>query len=148
MKIMQKIEDVRQQILDGDTTLAEDLATQGIEAIFEGIKSPKWEALMGNFANNQNELDRLCGRDQVFNKSRWGLACLAYIAGNSTCTATTATDGGTARGMTPAMKLNLDAESQPLALFKDDQTDSSFTASSIAPNTDSAPAGASNGESK
>ena len=127
MKIKQKIEEVRQQILDGDTTLGNDIARAGMAAIFKGINSSEWEAMMNYFKNDQRELDRLCGREEAFNKSRWGLACLAYVAGNSVCTAMTATDTGTMRGMTPAMIQNLDAEEAPLALFKDSQTDSALS---------------------
>lgn len=139
MRITEKLNNVRQRILNGDVTLADDIAADGIAAIFAGINSDKWQILMKNFAaDGSPELERLCGRDTDFNNSRWGMACLAYIAGNSICTATTAAATGTIRGMDSAMILNLDAgagaggageaEQTSLAIFNDEPTASAVAA--------------------
>lgn len=126
MRIRQRITRVRQEILDGNTTLGNDIAQDAISAMFKGIGSPEWETFMRRFSTNTAELNRLCGREASFNNSRWGLACLAYIAGNGVCTALTATETGTERGMTPPMLVNLDAENQAAAIFENEDTMNAF----------------------
>jgi hypothetical protein len=132
MNITGKIDEVRKKIISGDID-ADTLAAQGMKAMFTGMQRPlgtpthDWVELMRNFANNSTELDRLCGKDSEFNGSRWGMACLAYIAGNSTCTADTAKAGGTVRSMSLEMIKNLDAEGSNLTDFKSVDTDSAFT---------------------
>lgn len=128
MKIGEKIDKVRLEIINGTTpSMAEDLARAGVKAIFAGIGewdaagevvvnvSPEWTDLMKLFVpDDAKELARLCGQDKDFNESDWGLACLAYIAGDSTCTAPTAWTTGGKRSMIMHpdrdMIKNLDAE--------------------------------------
>jgi len=133
MKIMKKIEEVRQKVISGDID-PNDLAKDGIEAIFAGMQrplgtaTPEWEKLMRHFVNDDKELDRLCGKEPSFNGSRWGLACIAYIAGNSVCTSETATVTGTSRSMSLEMIKNLDAEENlNLAHFDNDDTKAAYT---------------------
>lgn len=132
MHIGDKIDEVRQRIIDGDQTLANIISRAGLKAIFTGIgqfdhngvvTNPtfEWKDLMRNFANDQKELDRLCGKEAFFNRSDWGLACLAYIAGDSTCTSDTTATTGTKRSMLAhedrQMLENLDAEQDDLQPF-------------------------------
>jgi len=96
MKINEKMEAVRLRIKNGDTELADKIGGDAVKAIFKGMRdasggvTPEWIALMSNYTDDQAELDRLCGKDQAFNNSKWGSVCLAYIAGDSTCTSDTA----------------------------------------------------------
>ncbi len=123
MNIKGKIRFQRNEILkDPDGAggkLADEIAKAGKDAILAGMLkddgsvTPEWENMMKYFKNDQKELDRLCGQEQGFNNSRWGLMCLAYIAGNSLCTITTTNTTGTERNFTDVMKYNLDAESNP-----------------------------------
>ncbi|CAN5379659.1 hypothetical protein BH10ACI1_BH10ACI1_24710 [soil metagenome] len=114
MSIMKKIDEVRKDIMDSapaiKKTKANDLADLGREAMFHGIKSAQWKKYMKKFTNNQKELDRLTGKDETFNKSEWGMQCLAYIASNSTCTVTTIDTTGTRRNMNDDMIAVLDTE--------------------------------------
>ena len=99
MGIGQNIEDVRQQIIAG-TVSGRTVAEEAKAAMFAGLGSIEWETFMGRFADNDDELNRLCGRDEAFNKRDWGLFCLAYIVGDGTCTSETANTTGTKRSMT------------------------------------------------
>ena len=82
---------------------------------------------MSKFTNTPEELNRLCGMEPEFNSSRWGMACIAYIAGNSTCTSETATATGTVRAMSLEMIKNLDAEGARLADFKNAEIEAAYT---------------------
>ena len=120
MNIMKKIEERRTFIQDNKTGKGKDLAERisdaGVQAILAGMKNSEgevtkeWKELMEFFANNDKELERLCGQEQKFNESPYGLKCLAYIAGNSTCTVRTATMTGTGKNFDSSMKKNLDAD--------------------------------------
>ncbi len=124
MNIRGKIKSQRDFILNDPTgaggTRAADIAKAGKAAIIAGMRNAdgsltaEWEKMMEFFANDQRELDRLCGRENDFNNSRWGIMCLAYIAGNSLCTITTTDTGGTERNFSDVMKYNLDAEAEDL----------------------------------
>lgn len=98
LKIGEKIDNVRNEIQSGLRS-GSALATLGIEAIFKGMDDPAWELLMREFTDDKTELDRLCGRDDWFMAQPWGQHCLAYIAGDSTCTSETALRTGTKRSM-------------------------------------------------
>jgi hypothetical protein len=133
LRIGERIEDIRREIEKGNSSLADELARLGVKAMFAGIGTfdeetrvytnitPEWIELMENFAHNQTELDRLCGKDREFNDSEWGKVCLAYICGDSTCTAPTARKGGTSRSMKeePLRRMleTLDAERDDLPEF-------------------------------
>lgn len=111
MNIGKKIQEVRRKIVMGlEPTLANDIARDGRAAIFAGIGTfngdgvvtsvtPEWTKLMTHFKNNDDELKRLCGQEKQFNQADWGLECLAYIAGDSTCTSDTTYGTGTKRSM-------------------------------------------------
>lgn len=129
MNIRGKLKEQRDFILNDPTgagkTRADDIAKAGKKAIMAGMRkddgtvTTEWEDLMKFFKNDQRELDRLCGREKEFNRSRWGLMCLAYIAGNSLCTVTTTETTGTERNFSDVMKYNLDAEINPVAPTED-----------------------------
>jgi hypothetical protein len=111
LHIGEKIEAVSRRIrgdepgTQPDPDFAFELAEAAIAAMSAGMGNAagevpsKWETLMRIFTNDQTELDRLCGRDQVFMNSQWGKFCLAYIAGDSVCTSETTMRGGTKRSM-------------------------------------------------
>jgi hypothetical protein len=105
MKLNEKLEAVRLQIKNGDNALADKIGMDAVNAIFTGMRdangdvTPAWETLMRNFTTDQKELDRLCGKDDAFNNSKWGAFCLAYIAGDATCTADTAFTTGARRSI-------------------------------------------------
>lgn len=88
-----------------DPDLATRLAKAGRDAILAGMLMPdgkptdQWKALMEFVTDKPTELARLCGQDPVFNASEWGRFCLAYIAGDSTCTSETPGVTGTRRTM-------------------------------------------------
>ena len=109
---MRKIEEVRQQVLAGDSALASEISLDAVNAIFTGMRgsngdvTPEWKKLMSHYANNTTELDRLCGKDKTFNNSKWGPFCLAYIAGDATCGEETATTTGTGRSITLHDQIN------------------------------------------
>lgn len=134
MRIGQNIENVRREIKkNGNVMRANRIARDGIAAIFAGIgkfneegvvteATAEWKRLMSHFATTQEELDRLCGKEKNFNASDWGMVCLAYIAGDSTCTSTTTDTTGTRRSMLvdPDRRMleNLDAEVKDISKFK------------------------------
>src|SRR6185369_2874958 len=112
LRIVENLERVRQDIENGTGPIsAADLAKLAIDAIFKGIGTfdgdvvinvnPKWKELMKVYTpvEGSNELKRLCGEDLTFMRTTWGRHCLAYIAGDSTCTSETAKKGGTKRSM-------------------------------------------------
>lgn len=101
MNIGNKIDTVREEIIAGTTSGAE-IADEAIAAIENGLGSDAWEILMNRYANNETELKRLCGREPEFNAKDYAKHCLVYIAGDSACTAETATATGTRRTMTLA----------------------------------------------
>lgn len=90
MKISENITKSHDEILaDPDKTgldTANKLGAMAVEAIADGIKSRKWAAYMNNFASDKNQLARLCGEDEAFNKNPDGKRILAYVVGNSVCT--------------------------------------------------------------
>lgn len=118
MEINKKIEAVRMEIKNGNKALGEKIGDDGLKALITGMRdangktTPEWEALMSNFTDDQKELDRLCGREEAFNKSRWGLFCLAYIAGDSTCTSDTAMTTGARRSIVLRDLMNGNTEMQ------------------------------------
>lgn len=130
LSIRQKLEAIRQEIEDGNTSLADEMADLGLKAVFAGLGpfdrtsgvftsvTTAWQDLMEKITTDPTELSRLCGKDKTFNESEWGVVCLAYIAGDSICTAPTARRGGTARTMsedlTRQMLETLDAEETDL----------------------------------
>lgn len=149
LQIGKNIEEVSRRILGDDenppdTTLANDIARDGIKALISGMGTLEngvvtkvtddWKNLMRHFAaDNSRELERLCGQDRDFNGSEWGMHCLAYIVGDSTCTSETTMRGGTRRSMllvdelaNPSRNMleNLDAEGGALAGFGKTQTSS------------------------
>lgn len=117
LQIGNKIDEVIQRILgdpandiEPDITLANDIARDGLEAIFAGLGpfengvfttvTEEWKGLMRHFAaENSRELVRLCGQDRDFNRAEWGRHCLAYIAGDSVCTSETTMETGVKRSM-------------------------------------------------
>ncbi len=106
--IIENIRRIRQKVAS-DPVFAGDLRRLAIDAIRfgmekdDGTPTPQWKELMSNYASDKTQLERLSGEDEAFENSDWGLACLAYIAGNSTCGIDTATMTGTERGFTPDM---------------------------------------------
>jgi hypothetical protein len=98
MQIVANIEKIRNEIMAGSRS-GTDVARMALRAISDGMGSKAWEELMGLYASNSEELNRLCGREPNFNQTQWGMFCLAYIAGDSTCTSETAMETGTLRSM-------------------------------------------------
>ena len=106
MRIKEKIDLVSQEIVqNGNTELARRIAFDGLDSIIAGMRTgtgettPEWRRLMSHFTDDADELKRLCGEDPRFNDTEWGLFCLAYIAGDSTCTSDTTMRGGTLRSI-------------------------------------------------
>lgn len=105
--IIENIRRVRQRAAS-DPIFAGDLRRLAVDAIRFGMEdngsvTTSWGDLMTHYKSNEVQLRRLCGQEPAFVQSDWGLACLAYIAGNSTCGIDTATMTGTERGFTPEM---------------------------------------------
>jgi Animal haem peroxidase len=134
MNIAEKIEILRQRVIKGEVS-ANALARDGIKAMKMGMQRPlgtrttEWAALMGYITDDADELTRLCGLETRFNESRWGLASVAYIGGNSLCTSETVTATGTLRAMSIEMIKNLDATGDTLDKFENAET---FQASILA----------------
>lgn len=112
LEIIKKIDDLRLKIIQEEPSLATDLAIAGTKAILAGIGkwneertmviegTKEWHALMSMITKDSRELDRLCGKDEKFNQNEeWAYECLAYIAGDATCTAPTSWTTGTKRSM-------------------------------------------------
>lgn len=112
LRIRENLERVRRDIENGTGPVSgAELADLAIQAMFEGIGTfdgdvvidvnDAWKDLMKVYApvEGSNELRRLCGEDLRFNRTTWGRHCLAYVAGDSTCTIETAGRGGTQRSM-------------------------------------------------
>ncbi|MEQ1606551.1 MAG: hypothetical protein ABL999_16955 [Pyrinomonadaceae bacterium] len=112
--VVQKIRETRRKILDDEGTFAADLRDLAIEAFKGGMNSKEWEDLMKNYADSSAQLNRLCGRDKIFNRSDWGMACIVYVAGNSSCGTDTATMTGTERGFHRVMSEQMDEFDYPL----------------------------------
>ena len=113
MKIVDKVLQSHDDILNGrdGESNAGKLGFLAAEALFDGIKSRKWEAYMKNFASNPAQLARLCGEDDFFDGGLNKLT-LAYLVGNSICTiATHRGEGnvGTLNNISPDMLDALDA---------------------------------------
>ncbi|MFM9903646.1 MAG: hypothetical protein ACKVQJ_03635 [Pyrinomonadaceae bacterium] len=139
MDIVNKIEILRQKVKGGQID-AEDLAAWAIDAMRSGmqrpvgVETPQWRLLMSKISTDADELDRLCGKEDRFNQSRWGLASVAYIAGNALCTSETVTATGTIRAMSIEMIKNLDAEGAQLDAFEDKATAEAFAIAQNAAN--------------
>ena len=105
MRIGEKIDDLTARAKK-DADLALRIAEAGRDAVLAGMQTPdgevtpQWERLMKFITDDPRELERLCGKDTVFNDSQWGLYCLAYIAGDSDCTSETPGATGMKRTMT------------------------------------------------
>lgn len=115
-KINERRDFIKDNQNDAGKTLANSISMAGVNAILKGMKNSdgsstnEWKTLMEYFANNDDELKRLCGEDDAFNQFDWSSQCLAYIAGNSLCTVTSATMTGTGRNFTPEMEKDLDRD--------------------------------------
>lgn len=92
--IKQKILDDHKRIMDEtdpevQEKLAEDVGKLAIQALKDGMRSRAWANYMKLYIENSDQLKRLCGEDEDFNKEPWGERCLAYIVSNTVCTITT-----------------------------------------------------------
>jgi hypothetical protein len=85
MDITKNIEGVKDKIVAGNLGLARDISLEATEAIMSGIGSAAWNTLMKRFASDDDQLRRLSGNDEVFNRFIWAKTCLAYIAGDANC---------------------------------------------------------------
>lgn len=104
MQIGDKLKTLREEAA-ADPDLARRLGIAGKNAIIAGMLDSKgntttqWTKLMEFITDEPKELERLCGQDPVFLGSDWGPYCLAYIAGDATCTVETPGSTGTRRTM-------------------------------------------------
>lgn len=104
MQIGEKLKTLRKDSA-ADPDLAKRLAKAGKDAIIAGMLKPngdtteQWTKLMEFVTDDPKELERLCGQDPAFLESDWGPYCLAYIAGDATCTSETPGSTGTRRTM-------------------------------------------------
>jgi hypothetical protein len=132
LQIGEKLDIARQRVLDGDEAFAEKVAQNALAAMFAGMGrfdrngvivegTIEWETLMLNFTDEPQELARLCGKERLFNGSDYGLACIAYIAGDAPCTSHTGDTTGTKRTMMLQternMLENLDADLSDMPNF-------------------------------
>lgn len=67
---------------------AKKVGELAIKAIKGGMKSSAWAIYMSRYAENTDQLKRLCGDDSNFNANPWAEECLAYVVGNGVCTIT------------------------------------------------------------
>ena len=109
MKIVEKIEQIHRQIKDkpGDPALAKKMQELAVKAMYSGINHDDWKQYMSNFASNPKQLQRLIGKDEVFNNTEYGRLTLAYVVANSTCGMGTDTETG--RDMSDEMLEALDS---------------------------------------
>ena len=110
-KITEKMQVLYEKILAGkpagDRQLAHYLQKLALAAIKAGINSREWKEYMACFASNQQQFERLIGRDEAFNRTSYGMGVLAYMVADSTCGSTTDTWVG--RLMTKEMRDGLDS---------------------------------------
>ncbi len=66
--------------------LAKEVGELSFKAIKGGINSSAWAIYMSRFADNLDQLKRLCGEDEEFNSQPWSAQCLAYTVSNGVCT--------------------------------------------------------------
>lgn len=91
---------IKQKILDDHTgimsepdpvvqeKLSNDVGKIAVLAMKDGIRSRAWADYMRRYVDNSDQLKRLCGEDDEFNKNPWAERCLAYIVSNTICTFT------------------------------------------------------------
>lgn len=109
-KIIDNITSVQMRILNDPVMgkeLAKRLQTLALKATRESFGSPAWKAYMLNFASNPDQLKRLMGNDEEFNKDEYKKDALCYIVANSTCGIDT-TVTGTGRNLESDMIRALD----------------------------------------
>ena len=91
-KISQNIQNIREQILaEGEAggPVSTRIREQSILALKHGIESADWVLYMSNFADGNDQLRRLCGRDETFNETPYGTQLIAYVAAAGPCTVNT-----------------------------------------------------------
>jgi hypothetical protein len=122
MKIIDKLIMIHQAMAadpDGQAAFGDRLQKLSCMAVRKGMDSRAWSDYMKLFASNPDQLRRLCGEDEAFNETLYGLNSLAYMGGNGGCGIDTvgapmpagadARAVGTARFMTTEMIDGLDA---------------------------------------
>ena len=109
MKIVEKIKQIHSQIKDNpdDPALAQKMQELAVKAMYSGINHDDWKQYMSNFASSPEQLQRLIGKDEAFNNTKYGRLTLAYVVANSTCGMGTTTETG--RDMSPGMLEALDS---------------------------------------
>lgn len=122
MKIIDKLNQIHQEMSadpDGSVGFGNRLQKLSCMAVRGGIDSRAWTNYMKLFASNPDQLRRLCGEDEAFNDTLYGLNSLSYMGGNGNCGIDTVGAPiaagadpravGTARFMTTEMIDGLDA---------------------------------------
>ncbi len=84
MSIRSNIEDVMEQIANGNTSLGNDVRLKSVAAIKAGEGSGAWQDYMELFSSSPTQLARLMPTDNTADDSGFDLA-RAYLVGNGTC---------------------------------------------------------------
>ncbi|MBK7705068.1 MAG: hypothetical protein IPJ30_04630 [Acidobacteria bacterium] len=84
----------------GNATIAQEFGKLCGRALRNGVKSPEWEAVAKEYAEDEDDLKKLMFQDELFNQEEWAEVAVGYVIGGGVCTVSSARDGGTRRGMT------------------------------------------------
>lgn len=92
MSIKTNIEEIMQDIQNGNSTLAVSIQAKAVAAIQAGEGSPEWIEYMEMFSQNSEQLARLTPTDNSANQFDMDVA-RTYLVGNGVCGAATTGEG-------------------------------------------------------